>query len=75
MVLSILSMKVHPEYKCNKLQNDVALLEMETDVSWVDADPACFPPKNANLTFSADFSGMNGIAAGWGATNEDLSKG
>lgn len=66
-------MKIHPEYKCNKLENDIALLEMDHDISWLNADPACFPVEGKSI-FS-DLPNTDGIAVGWGATNEDLGKG
>lgn len=71
--MSISKLQLHPEYKCNRLENDVALLEMDNDISWLNADPACFPVGGESI-FS-NLSDMDGIAVGWGATNEDLSKG
>ncbi|XP_065200851.1 clotting factor G beta subunit-like isoform X2 [Planococcus citri] len=69
----ISKIKIHFGYACNKLENDIALLEMDRDISWLNADPACFPVDGKSEFLN--FSRTNGIAAGWGATNEDFSKG
>lgn len=64
---------LHPEYSCQRLENDIALLRLMVDISWVNADPACFPASDQSQ-FNV-LENVQAIAAGWGATNEDLSVG
>ncbi|CAH0725548.1 unnamed protein product, partial [Brenthis ino] len=57
----------HPEYRCKKKTNDVALLKTARQFQWSDElRPACLP-----LPLSSDFSGRIATVAGWGFTNED----
>lgn len=71
-ILRIAKVKLHPEYSCNKLENDIALLELETEILWTNADPACFPNDESSFT---NLTHVKAVAVGWGATNEDLSIG
>ncbi|CAH2093147.1 unnamed protein product [Euphydryas editha] len=61
----------HPEYRCKKKTNDVALLKTVRQLEWTnDLRPACLPqPK------SSDFTGRTATVAGWGFTNEDRGVG
>ncbi|XP_045537313.1 trypsin-1 [Papilio machaon] len=57
----------HPEYRCNRKSNDVALLKTVRQMIWnSDLRPACLPQAS-----SSDFSGTPAVVAGWGFTNED----
>ncbi|XP_013148058.1 PREDICTED: transmembrane protease serine 9 [Papilio polytes] len=57
----------HPEYRCNRKSNDVALLKTLRQLIWnSDLRPACLPQAT-----SSDFSGTSAVVAGWGFTNED----
>ncbi|CAK1587157.1 unnamed protein product [Parnassius mnemosyne] len=57
----------HPEYRCNRKSNDVALLKTLRQLIWTsELRPACLPQAS-----SSDFSGVQATVAGWGFTNED----
>ncbi|XP_034834614.1 trypsin-1-like [Maniola hyperantus] len=57
----------HPEYRCKKKTNDVALLKTIRQLRWTnELRPACLPQPLA-----ADYSGKMATVAGWGFTNED----
>ncbi|CAG2063016.1 unnamed protein product [Timema podura] len=63
-------MLLHPEYKCTRFLNDIALLELDSEVTWSEAVwPACLP--NGFSTYS----NKEAIAAGWGWLQESSSKG
>ncbi|CAB3230683.1 unnamed protein product [Arctia plantaginis] len=60
----------HPDYKCSKKPNDVALLKTVRQLRWSsELQPACLP----NSPY--DFSGTLATVAGWGFTNENREKG
>lgn len=71
--IKISKLMLHPGYNCHRLENDIALLRLTVDISWVNADPACFPALDQSSFHELD--NVQAIAAGWGATNEDLSVG
>ncbi|XP_032518942.2 trypsin-1-like [Danaus plexippus] len=57
----------HPDYRCKKKTNDVALLKTEQQLVWTnELRPACLPRAK-----SSDFTGKSATVAGWGFTNED----
>ncbi|XP_072945068.1 trypsin-1-like [Epargyreus clarus] len=61
----------HPEYRCKKKSNDVALLKTIRQLTWTnELRPACLPQP-----LSSDFSGTLATVAGWGFTNEDRAIG
>lgn len=61
----------HPDYKCNKKSNDVALLKTARQLRWSnDLQPACLPNSRTD-----DFSGTLATVAGWGFTHENREKG
>lgn len=61
----------HPDYRCNKKSNDVALLKTARQLRWsTGLQPACLPNSPAQ-----DFSGTSATVAGWGFTHEDREKG
>ncbi|XP_049876408.1 trypsin-1-like [Pectinophora gossypiella] len=61
----------HPQYRCNKKSNDVALLKTVNQLKWSsDLRPACLPQPLAS-----DFSGTIATVAGWGFTHEDRAIG
>ncbi|KAG6450626.1 hypothetical protein O3G_MSEX006696 [Manduca sexta] len=61
----------HPEYRCSRKSNDVALLKTIRQLRWSrELRPACLPQPSSN-----DFSGIEATVAGWGFTNEDRDKG
>lgn len=70
--LRIAELNIHPEYSCSRLENDIALLKVQTQILWTNADPACFP---TNKSLFTDLSNMKAIAVGWGATNENFNLG
>ncbi|GBP55649.1 Transmembrane protease serine 3 [Eumeta japonica] len=61
----------HPDYRCNKRTNDVALLRTVGELTWSSSlKPACLP-----MATSDDFSGNVATVAGWGFTDEDRGTG
>ncbi|XP_041982016.1 trypsin-1-like [Aricia agestis] len=61
----------HPEYRCKRKPNDVALLKTLRQLTWSnELRPACLPQPLAS-----DFSGTMATVAGWGFTNEDRGVG
>ncbi|XP_050302337.1 trypsin-1-like [Anthonomus grandis grandis] len=72
--IGIKSLKVHPEYSCNKVKNDIAILELEKIVAWTESvTPACLPDnyEKAYSNFQNEFA----TVAGWGWTNEERGGG
>lgn len=65
--------EIHPDYSCKKLENDIALMKLNVDLSWIDADPACFPV--IGQTSFISLGNVQATIVGWGATNEDYSLG
>lgn len=54
----------HPDYKASSKYNDIALLELDRDVSFSDyIKPAC-------LWQTSDVNYTSGIATGWGLTKD-----
>ncbi|KAG7312065.1 hypothetical protein JYU34_001514 [Plutella xylostella] len=61
----------HPDYRCNRKTNDVALLKTTRLLKWSsNLRPACLPQPVA-----PDFTGTLATVAGWGFTHEDRAKG
>ncbi|XP_063230462.1 plasminogen [Bacillus rossius redtenbacheri] len=61
---------LHPDYKCARFANDIALLELSSEVTWSEAVwPACLP------TGFSSYSNTEATAAGWGWLQESSSKG
>ncbi|CAH1396046.1 unnamed protein product [Nezara viridula] len=60
---------LHPSYSCSKYLNDIALLELDEELSWSDAvRPACLP-----TNYQGSFSDSVAVVAGWGWTSEQTS--
>lgn len=73
--VDVKSITVHPGYICNKPKDDIAILELESTLTWSSSVvPACFPVAADHEEYSK-FSGVLATVAGWGWTNEDSSKG
>ncbi|CAG9768152.1 unnamed protein product [Ceutorhynchus assimilis] len=73
--MSLKSIVVHPEYTCNKARNDIAILELENEVSWTESvTPACLPVDDSEKSYST-FHNNLATVAGWGWTNEERGKG
>ncbi|KAK6759602.1 hypothetical protein RB195_021280 [Necator americanus] len=49
-VYNVLSVRPHPEYNICNFENDIALIELEKDVSEKHAVPICMPDKNEMLS-------------------------
>ncbi|XP_069668904.1 trypsin-1 isoform X2 [Periplaneta americana] len=61
---------LHPDYRCERYDHDIALLELDDAVDWSESVwPACLP-KGAE-----SFSGREATAAGWGWLHETSSLG
>jgi len=61
---------VHPEWDSFSLSNDLAILELETEIDWAEfgdnASPNC-------LASSGDFSGQTALVSGWGLDSDSAS--
>ena len=59
---------VHPEWDSFSLSNDLAILELETEIDWAEfgdnAAPNC-------LATSGDFSGQTALVSGWGRPSDN----
>ncbi|XP_015112608.1 testisin [Diachasma alloeum] len=65
---------IHPDHKCGKYVDDIAILELESPISWTDSvQPACLPTARGEKGYQG-FGGVNAVAAGWGWLGEDKSK-
>ncbi|XP_026675384.1 transmembrane protease serine 9-like isoform X2 [Ceratina calcarata] len=65
---------VHPDHKCGKYVDDIALLELASPIVWSESvKPACLPVATGKPGYSA-FGGELAGVAGWGWFNEDRSK-
>ncbi|PSN32730.1 Serine proteinase stubble [Blattella germanica] len=57
---------LHPDYRCERFNHDIALLELDDEVGWSESVwPACLPQAGAT-----SFSGREATAAGWGWLQE-----
>ena len=58
---------VHPEWDSFSISNDLAILELETEINWDDfgdnAAPNC-------LASSGDFTGQSALVSGWGLADD-----
>jgi len=58
---------VHPEWDSFSLSNDLAILELETEINWAEfgdnAAPNC-------LATSGDYSGQTALVSGWGRDSD-----
>lgn len=71
-VVSVSELVAHPDYDCRRYHNDIALLRLQTPLSWSAAVmPACFP----GYQNSHNHTGKEATVAGWGWTDENYSKG
>lgn len=65
---------IHPDHKCGKYVDDIAILELESPISWTNSvQPACLPTAQGEKGYQG-FGGLSAIAAGWGWLGEDKSK-
>lgn len=75
-IINLQNIIIHPQYKCHKSSNDIAILELEgLGVEWSDTvSPACLPydPNEIGYTTYGD---RIATVAGWGWTNEDTHEG
>lgn len=69
--VSIGSIVVHPDYSCDGIANDIALLEVQENISFrPEVSPICVPNTENSIKTS-----KSGTVSGWGWTNEDQSVG
>ncbi|KAG8038938.1 hypothetical protein G9C98_003245 [Cotesia typhae] len=65
---------VHPEHTCGQYVNDIAILELESPITWsASVQPACFPTIQGEPGYRL-YENEPAIAAGWGWLGEDRSK-
>jgi len=69
-IINAYSPTVHPEWDSFSLSNDLAILELETEIDWAEfgdnASPNC-------LASSGDFSGQTALVSGWGLDSDSAS--
>lgn len=72
--MDVKNIVVHPEYTCNRVKNDIAMIQIKTSISWSDnVQPACL----ANSVYDSSYSkyeGSDATVIGWGWLNENTSK-
>ncbi|KAF7271097.1 trypsin-1-like [Rhynchophorus ferrugineus] len=74
-VRDVRSIIVHPGYLCSKVRNDIAILELDKEVSWSQTvTPACLPADSNENSYST-YENTLATVAGWGWTSEDRGKG
>jgi len=67
--IRVTKIHLHPEYRCPKFVNDVALLELIEDIQWSPAvAPACLPYAAGYVATA--YSTSEATAAGWGWMSE-----
>ncbi|XP_034933918.1 venom protease-like [Chelonus insularis] len=65
---------VHPDHICGQYVNDIAILELESPITWSDTvQPACLPVAQGENGYNS-YDNEQAIAAGWGWLGEDRSK-
>lgn len=70
----VASVILHPDHKCGKYVDDIALLELARPIAWSESvKPACLPVATGKPGYTA-FGGELAKAAGWGWFGEDRSK-
>lgn len=73
--MSITQITVHPDYKCSKPRNDIAIIHLTEALDWSDLVlPACLPTSFGENGYNR-FDNVLATVAGWGWTNEQGSKG
>ncbi|XP_017781229.1 PREDICTED: trypsin-1-like [Nicrophorus vespilloides] len=73
--MTVSTITAHPEYKCNKVKSDIAILKLDQPISWTSKVlPACLPLGSDDLAYRK-YENILATVAGWGWTNENSSKG
>lgn len=73
--MTITQISVHPDYKCGKPKNDIAIMHLTEPINWSEfVSPACLPTSSGEIGYSR-FDNVLATVAGWGWTNEHTSKG
>lgn len=69
--MSLKEFIVHPGYDCNKVANDIALLELHEPIQFrTEVRPICVASAADSIR-----EGASGLVSGWGWTNEDQNVG
>lgn len=69
--MSLKDLIVHPEYDCNKVANDIALLELHETIQFRnEVRPICIASSPDSVR-----EGASALVSGWGWTNEDQNIG
>lgn len=72
---TVKNITIHPGYHCQKIKDDIAILELESILQWSESVlPACFPFAVTHEKYTT-FNDLIGIVAGWGWTHEEAGKG
>ncbi|XP_020285270.1 transmembrane protease serine 9-like [Pseudomyrmex gracilis] len=70
----VINAVIHPDYKCGKYVDDIALLELARSITWSESvKPACLPVATGKPGYSA-FSEAEAVVAGWGWLGENRDK-
>lgn len=73
--MNIKEITVHPEYKCTKPRNDIALLELNDPLEWSEfVSPVCLPIEFGKSGYQK-FENVLATVAGWGWTSENSKNG
>ncbi|KAK4880629.1 hypothetical protein RN001_008775 [Aquatica leii] len=64
--VGVKSVTLHPDYTCNKVRNDLAVLELEKQLEWSEhVQPACLPTSFGDNGYKR-FEDVLATVAGWG---------
>ncbi|XP_044728724.1 trypsin-1-like [Chrysoperla carnea] len=73
--MDVKNIVVHPEYTCNRVKNDIAMIQIKTSINWSNnVQPACL----ANSVYDSSYSkyeGSDATVIGWGWLNENTTVG
>lgn len=73
--MDIRSISMHPEYRCESVKHDLAILEIAGTLEWSTAvQPVCLPSGIGESDYNR-FDDNLATVAGWGWLNEDRKKG
>lgn len=64
----------HPDYNCNKVVNDIAMLKLNEDIGWSKfVRPACVANEDTG-TATSKYDNIEATVTGWGWLSENTSK-
>ncbi|GLV46395.1 hypothetical protein CBL_20738 [Carabus blaptoides fortunei] len=73
--MQIKDITMHPQYKCDRVSHDLAVMELVKSIQWSDnVLPACLPNGLGETGYNR-FDNSLATVAGWGWLNENTQKG